>query len=465
MKIPRLTVCIALCALVMLSDTGRTLRAASPPARLALPPVSAALLDNGIRFFHVRDELPMVTVTLSSGYGRLYEDRESAGLSDLLAMTMSLGGSAAYPGGALHERVDAMGGSLSVSASWESVTISIKVLDRFREEAFAIVADLAAKPNLDPGYIENAKGLVVDAIRRKYDDPADLAFEKARERIFGGTGYGAVPTEESVRSLSPARVREAWKTHFAGRNIMIGAVSPMERRDAESLCRRNFSLIEAGEPVRYGVDIRAVRERVSAARGKVFFIKKDIPQSTVVVGTVAPDIRNGGAYALELMNYILGGGSFSSRLMEEIRVRRGMAYAVQSIYRPRRDTGVFLAYAQTESGYTGDVLGLLVDNIVRVAREPIRHGELEWSRGAIANSFVFRFDSPMKILSNRMEIAYNGLPDDYDETYLERINGVDAGAILSESGELFNPGLVKLVVGHPSVATDLERFGEVVYIE
>jgi zinc protease len=165
------------------------------------------------------------------------------------------------------------------------------------------------------------------------------------------------------------------------------------------------------------------------------------------------------------MDYVLGGGSFSSRLMEEIRVRRGMAYAVQSIYRPRRGTGVFLAYAQTESGYTGEVLGLLVENIERMAREPIRHAELEWARGAIASSFVFRFDSPMKILSNRMEIVYNGLPENYNETYLERINGVDAKSILAESEELFAPGLVRLVVGHPSVAADLERFGEVVYLE
>lgn len=465
MKTVHSVVLTALCLLVFLSDPGRTLEAGPPAGRLDLPLVSGAVLDNGIRFFHVRDDLPMVMVTVSAGYGRLYEDRETAGLSDLLAMTMSLGGSAAYPGGALHERVDSMGGRLSVSASWESVTISIKVLDRFRDEAFAIVADLAANPNLGPEYLENAKGLVVDEIKRKYDNPADLAFEKARERIFGGKGYGSVPTEETVRSLSPDRVRDAWKTHFAGRNVMIGVVSPMEQRDAERLCRRYFSRIEAGAPVRYEADIRAVRERVSAARGKVFFLRKDIPQSTIVIGTVAPDIRHTGEYALELMDYVLGGGSFNSRLMEEIRVRRGMAYAVQSIYRPRCGTGVFLAYAQTESRHAGEVLGLLLGNVERMAREPMKHGELEWARGAIGSSFVFRFDSPMKILSNRMEIAYNGLPEDYNDTYLERISRVGVKEILAESAELFRPGLVILVVGHPSVAADLRRFGEIVYIE
>ena len=359
----------AFCACILSGVPAYAPASGTPARSLELPPVSASVLDNGIRLFHVRDDLPMVTVTLSAGFGRLYEDRETAGLSDLLAMTMSLGGSGAYPGGALHEKVDAMGGRLSVSASWERVTISIKVLDRFREEAFAIAGDLAANPTLGEEYLDNAKALVIDSIKRKYDDPADIAFEKARERIFGGMGYGAVPSEETVRSHSRERVREAWKRHFAGRNIMVGVAASIDRREAERLGRKHFSRIEPGGPVTYRVDIGETRERVRGARARVFFLRKDIPQCAIVVGTVAPDIRHPGGYALELMNYVLGGGSFNSRLMEEIRVRRGMAYAVQSVYRPRSGTGVFLAYAQTENRHAAEVLGLLAGNIERVARE------------------------------------------------------------------------------------------------
>ncbi len=455
----------AVCALLFFCDSAGPLAAGPDSGRLDLPPVSNAVLANGIRLFYVPDDLPQITIIVTVGYGRLYEKRETAGLSDLLASTMSLGGSTGYPGATLHEAIDSMGGRLSVSASWESVTISIRVLERFREEAFAIAADIAARPNIEQVYLDNASGLVIDSIKRKYDNPFELAFEKAREIIFEGQGYGAVPTEEKIRSYSRALVQDAWKTHFAGRNMMIGVSSSIDFSEAERLCRKHFSGIHPGAPVRYETDNGKIREQVNRVRGKVFLYRKDIPQSTVVVGTVAPDIRNPGVLSLDLMNYILGGGSFSSRLMEDIRVKRGMAYAVQSVCRPRYRTGVFLAYAQTENRQAGEVLGLLVGNIERMASEPVAGRELTWAQGAISNAFVFRFDTPMEILSNYLEIAYNELPEDYYKTYLGRLNRVSAGEIVSESAQLLTPGLVMLVVGHPSVEADLKRFGEVVIIE
>ena len=189
-----------------------------------------AALTNGIKLFYVQDELPQVTVVLSAGYGRMYEDRESAGMAELMAQAVSLGGSKRFPGTVLHEKVDAMGGRFSIEAGWEHVLISIKVLDRFRDEALDIVADLAANPNMEEQYLDNAKALVADSIRRKYDDPAEIAFERARAIIFGGEGYGSTPTEAGVRSYSLERVRETWRKHFAGRNIMIGMYAPLGSR-------------------------------------------------------------------------------------------------------------------------------------------------------------------------------------------------------------------------------------------
>ena len=183
------------------------------------------------------------------------------------------------------------------------------------------------------------------------------------------------------------------------------------------------------------------------------------------MGTIAPDIKYAGAYSLEVMNYILGGGSFSSRLMQEIRVKRGLAYAVQSIMRFRYRSGVFLAFAQTENKSAGEVLSLLTGNIGRMTAEPVPAAEIVWAQRAINNSFVFQFDTPLNILSNYMEIAYNELPADYYISYLDRINAVDAGEIMRESRDLFSPGLITVVVGNESVVPELRKRGEVVVLK
>ncbi len=461
----RAYVTIFLLALVLLGDAGRPASAQFSPDAIRLPPVEKSVLKNGIRVFYIRDELPQVTVIASVGFGKLYEKKESAGISEVIARAISLGGSKNYPGSMLHEKIDSMGGRLSVSSSWEGTVISLKVLERFKEEAFAIVADLVANPAFDQRSLDTAKGLVADSIRRKYDDPAEIGFDRVRDIIFGGEGYGSMPTPEKVSAYTVGDVAGRWEQYRAGRNIMIGISSSIEYGEASRLCREYFSGIAPGAETGYEADRAGILERVKASRGKIFFYQKDIPQSMVVVGTVAPDVAYPGGHALEIMNFILGGGSFNSRLMTEIRVKRGLAYAVQSITKLRYKTGVFLAFAQVENKTLGEALGLLNENIDRISHEKISSAEMEWARKSISNSFVFQFDTPMNILSNYMYIAYNNLPPDYLTGYIGRINGVGAREVLSETGKLFEPGLVTVVVGSESVIPQLKKFGDVVIIK
>ena len=450
---------------VLLLDSRHQAAAQFAGDNVKLPPVETARLENGIRLFYVKDELPQISIVVSVGFGRLYEKKENAGISELIATTISLGGSKNYPGEALHEKIDSMGGRLNVNSTWENTIISIKVLDRFKDEAFAIAADLAARPNLDPPYLDTAKALVADSIRRKYDDPAEIAFSKVREIIFDGDGYGSYPTEEKIGSYSPELVRETWKAYCAGSGVMIGISSSLDFAETRRLCRKYFSAVAAGGGASYNVDLPKVRERVKGSGNKIFFYPKDIPQSTIIVGTVAPDIGYQGDYALEIMNYILGGGSFNSRLMTEIRVKRGLAYAVQSIVKFRHKTGLFLAFAQVENKTAGEALGLLYKNIDMISHETISSGELEWARRSIANSFIFQFDTPMNILANYMAIAYNDLPADYFSAYIAHINGVTGLNILTEARAMLDYGLITVVVGNESVLRDLKKHGEIVIIK
>lgn len=460
----RIVPVIALIASVLLWGTGRPASAQFADA-IKLPPVDKLVLKNGIRVFYIKDELPQVTIIASVGFGKLYEKKETAGLSEVIARTISLGGSKRFPGNVLHEKIDSMGGRLAVASSWEGTVISLKVLERFRDEAFAIVADLVANPAFDQKSLDTAKGLVADSIRRKYDDPAEIAFDRVRDIIFGGEGYGSMPTPEKVMTYTAEEITAVWERYRAGRNMMIGISSSIGFSEAARLCRERFSSIEAGAGISYDADRAAILERVKASRGTIYFYPRNIPQSTVIVGTIAPEVTYRGSYALEVMNYILGGGSFNSRLMKEIRVKRGLAYAVQSILKLRHKTGVFLAFAQVENRTLGEVLGLMNENMDRIAHADVSAAELTWARKSIINSFVFQFDTPMNILSNYMYVAYNDLPADYFTGYRDRINSVREQDLHAEAGRLFDTGLVTVVVGNESVMGDLKKFGEVVIIK
>jgi predicted Zn-dependent peptidase len=139
----------------------------SAPSGLDLPPALQGELDNGLPVLYVGDELPLTTIVVFIGYGRLHEGGKTAGLGSLMAETLTLCGSRKYPGRAIHEAVESMGGSLSIDASWEHIVISIKVLDRFTDRAFDIISDLTLNPNYNAADMEKARGILVDGIKRK----------------------------------------------------------------------------------------------------------------------------------------------------------------------------------------------------------------------------------------------------------------------------------------------------------
>ncbi len=430
-----------------------------------MPEVTTSVLGNGVRIFHIRDELPQITILASIGFGRLYEDKHTAGLAELLAKMISLGGSKKYPSASLHELVDSMGGRLAVEASWEHTIISIKVLDRFKKEAFSIMGDLIRNPNFDPRYFDMARTLVSDSLRRRYEEPAEIAFGKAREIIFDGEGYGSFPTPDTIGSMTLEQAREAWRRYYCGRNIMIGICTSLPAYEIANLSASYFSGIPAGSAREYVRDDRKIARTIRDSSGTIFFYPREIPQSTVVVGTAVPNIRYAGKYPLEIMNYVLGGGSFNSRLVAEIRVKRGLAYAVQSVIRFRNRTGVFLAYAQTENRNAAEVLAIMNNNIGKLGRARISRNELIWAKRAIRNSFIFQFDTPLNIISNYMEIAYNNLPGDYYARYLDHIRAVRDNDIMNEAGKMMRNGFITVVVGGAAAVADLRKYGSVIVIK
>ena len=427
-----------------------------------LPRVEERTAANGASLFFIKDELPRFSVTASFGYGQLYEDEKSAGTANLLADYLSLAGSEKYPGQKLDEAIYSMGGSISINSSWERTSVSIYVLHRFREQAADILKDLLARPRLDDAEsFETAKKMLIDRIKRRYDDPADIAFSKTRSLIFNGKGYGSAASVKSVGALALDDIKKAWNDYFTAGNLIAGIIYSGDFAASEKLVLSTLASVKEGKRADYTPDYASAVRNVKESSGVIFLYPKEIPQATIVAGTVAPDIHDERNPSFDLMDFILGRGSFTSRLMSEIRVKRGLAYSVGSVIRARAHTGVFLAYAQTSNSNAGITMELLINNINDMAVSPPGVEELLWAKKSITNSYIFTFDTPQEVLSQYvMRFAYS-LPEDYYESYPDKVNAASAFDVKTSASGLLESGLVRVVVGSRDIIPELEKYGRV----
>ncbi len=454
---------VAAAAMPLRSDT--QLRGISPDASLNLPAVKQITLPNGISAYYIRDELPVLTLTAAVGYGSLYEDTRTAGTASLLAKTLSLAGSKKYPGSVLYEAIESLGGKLSVSSSWEQTLISVTVLARHADKAFDIVSSIITEPNLDEKYINDARSLIIEGIRRKQDQAHLVAFDKLRELIFNGKGYGATETEGTVRAIRGEDLSAVTARCFNGGNTLVGISTSLPDDTVRALTSKYFSSIAKGSRQEYRISREEALSSVREKAGKIFLIVKDIPQATITMGTVAPPIRDESIFPLALMNYILGEGSFNSRLMKEIRVKRGLSYSVASVLRPRRGTGAFLAYAQTKTEMADRTTAIMLDTIRSMAEKPVSGEDMKWANESIENSYIFEFDTSLHVLEKYLFLHYNGLDESYLRNYLGRIHAVRADQIVESAKTLLDSGLVTVVVGDRSLKDRLSKFGEVKVVE
>ena len=432
---------------------------------MGVPAVQSRSLENGVKIFYINDELPRTVFYVSVGYGRLYEDKKSAGISELLTRTLSIAGTQKYPGNQLYSRLESVGGEISFVPGWENTVIELKVLSRHRELAFDILSDIFLNPLFDEESIKSAKTLLLEKIKRERDNPADLAFGVLREIIFCGSGYGGKPSEKTIESVSASDLMEIWNKYFRGSNVSIAVSTSAEQDEFFRSAEKSFSTIQKGDRIYYDTESDCINRSFSEKSRNIYLIPMELEQATIVTGTVAPGVSYEGNYALHLMNYILGGGSFNSRLTLEIRVKRGLAYSVFSLVRNRYSTGVFMSFVQTRNENAPLVLSLIRENAEDMYKKEVSSEEISWAKESINNSFIFRFEKISHILSNYLDIDYNGLDYNYYRDYPERINSVTAGEITEEAAKLFRNGMITVIAGDRKIAEELKKYGNVIILD
>jgi predicted Zn-dependent peptidase len=415
-----------------------------PPLSFVPPKAARTVLSNGMVLYLLEDpELPLVNVSALIRTGSIYDPPEKNGLAQLTATLLRTGGTSDQTPQAINEALEFMAAEMEFSMGRESGTASLSVLKKDFPSALSIFASLLRKPAFDPAQVDLAKKQEMEAIRRSDDNPQEIAYREFRKVLYEGNPRGQVPTLESIESIQRDDLIDFHQRFFQPNNILLGISGDFKKEEMIHSLEEAFRGWQ-----RSLIELPFIPVPSPPDKKWVYYVRKDLPQTTLLWGHLSLPLDHPDHIPFQVLNFILGGGGFNSRLTREIRSNQGLAYSVGSFYQGRVGYGVFGAFCQTKSSTTHKAISLLYEITEGLEKNKPGPEELDWAKKTLVNQFIFSFISSASMVSQQMRLEYDGLPEDYLVHYQERVASVtpeDLGRVAEK--HLHPEKSILLVVG------------------
>ncbi|MYB93614.1 hypothetical protein F4054_02235 [Candidatus Poribacteria bacterium] len=433
------------------------------------PPVpDKRVLSNGMTLYLLEDhELPLFNINGLIKTGNIYDPADKVGLASICAGVMRTGGTVAREPDMLNEELEFMAASVEVGMSREYSTVNLSTLAEDIEKGLEIFADVLRNPAFREEKLELRKQQAVEGIRRRNDNPIQLAWRNFSALLYGTDHpFGWYSEIEGIESITVDDLKAFHAKYYHPDNMMLAITGDF---DTETLIPQLEEVFEGWESTEIAFPDVPIVEATSEP--SVNYIFKDLPQSVMLIGHFGikrtPDFPD--YFALRVMNDILGEGGFTSRLMREVREKHGLAYMVGSIMQTSYYTnpGEWFAYSQTRTDKTAEAISLIIDVVKGLRDTPVPQAELQRTKDSLINSFVFGFESSSQIAFQQMMLAYRGFAPDFLETFTDNIAKVTAEDVQAVAQKYLHPDALTIVtVGNKeSFDRPLDEFGEVNEIE
>ena len=386
------------------------------PIHFAPPRAERVLLDNGIILYIFEDhELPLLNISAVIRTGSNYDPAGKEGLAEIAGTVMRTGGTSALTGDGVDEALDFIAASLHMSVNRDSGLLNLSILKKDLDEGLNIFSQIITKPTFEENKLKLAKNLLVEELRRIADDPQKLAFREFKRVLYQNNPAGRFPSTLSVKNIERDDLVEFHRAFFYPENIIISVTGDISKEEAIAKIKQYLGSWNASRTYNVPPPIPAKQ------KGRIYFLRKNTPQSIIICANFAPGKKDQDTYPFEVLDFIVGSGGFKSRIFQEIRNNRGLAYSTGSFYTVRSDYGVFGAYAMTKSASTAAVLSLLRTIVDDAKTKTIDKKELAWATKSINNNFIFSFQSADQIARQQLMLEYDKLPPDYLATYRDKI--------------------------------------------
>ena len=409
-------------------------------------------------------ELPLVNVSMILRVGSMVESAENVGLTGFLTSTMRHGGSTSLSGDAVEDSLAYLAAEMGISTSVEFCRASLNVTKNNFDAAFGLFADVMLHPALPAEKLEELKLQRQEAIRRRKDDPREIARMKFRQVVYGSDNpYAREDNLDDVARITRDDLAALYNTWFRPNVTYMAVSGDITREEAVAKVTEAFGAWERADVP----EIQLPPTNAGVPPG-VYLYPKEVSQSVVRMGSTGIPRHSPDEYAVEVMNRIFGAGTFTSRLGLEVRSNRGLAYYVwgEVFSDPDPRQGMLLALCGTRGDKTHEAVTVMRDIITNMSTQEITDEEFRNAKDMIINSFIFNYTSAAQIAAQQMYLSAFGFPEDYLSTYIQRIEAVTKEDVLRVAGQYLRPEELRiLVVGDPAIVSEaLASFGEVTTI-
>lgn len=427
------------------------------------PDADRVVLNNGMVVYLLEDhELPLVSMTATIRTGSWLDPAEKLGLASLTGSTMRSGGGGGLSAERVDEDLEQFAGAVGISIGRQSGSASLDVLSKDLKRGLQIFSGLIRTPAFEPTRVELAKLQAIEGIRRRQDNPGSIAGREFGKLLYGADHPSA--RESSIESITRITRDDLVAFHrktVHPNGMMLGVTGDFDKSIILAMLRDVFGDWEKGAvPILTIADV----PQSPTAKPVVRFVNKGTSQTHLRIGHLSIKEQDPDYVALAIANDILGGSSFRSRLFNDVRTKRGLAYSVGSrLNSGVHDQGIWLMRAETKLPSTQEVTARFVANMERMRSELVTDSELAEAKEAYVNSFVFSFASSSAIVGRLMELEYDGLPKDFLQQLRARVIALTKEEILAAAKKHFNPERLTIVAVGSGEALPklLSGFGEV----
>jgi zinc protease len=429
-----------------------------PSLKVSTPPAIDIALPNGLEGFLVEDhEIPVVDVVLL--VRTYFPDQGRFGLNDMAQWVIRNGGTATWPGDKLSEELEYLAASVEVHGNNLNTTISANCLKRDLPRVLELLADLVRNPTFPDDKVELKRKTMMEEIRRRNDEPGDVSAREFNKIIYQGHPYGWETTVAGVNAITRDDLVRFHSSYFHPNNAIIGISGDVTKDEIVAALSKVL-----GDWPRSEVAIPKVPDLIAAPAASVNYAYMDINQAYIKIGHQGISADNPDRCAVNIVNYILGGGSFTSWIMTKVRSDAGLAYHAASRYSSDAFArGVFAADAQTKGEACGRSITIMLEQIKRMRDVGPTAEEVKKAVDSYVNSQVFDSESKTQVVQRLVSLRFEGRPldtpqrdmDTYAKLTLDDINRAARKYLLPDK-------LTLLVVGNANLfERPLSDFGAV----
>ena len=372
--------------------------------------------------------LPMVDIEVSIDAGDRYDPTGKSGLADMTAGLMNYGtkgDKGILTEAQIADEIADLGANIGLSVGGERAILRIRSLSRkdLRDRAVKLAAAMLSAPTYDSKIVEREKQRTITSLQEAETKPEYVLERRFKKSVYGDYPLADSPSVKSVAAVSASDLKQFHQLFYRGERMIVSIIGDVDRAEANEIVQALLKQIpQSGQSIAKLPELQ--RSPVEPLTQREIQIPFDSQQAHIAMGMTAVARSNPDYFPLLVGNYVLGGGGFVSRLMSEVREKRGLAYSVFSYFAPGKDNGIFQAGLQTKNDQASQALEVMGSTIAQFIADGPTASELVAAKANLVNGYPLRIDNNRKLLDNVSSIAWNDLPLDTMDVWTKQVEAV-----------------------------------------